>query len=156
MNINRQRIALLVILIFVAQALMGCSMKPQTLDNFSATAGVFTPSPLGRVVIESPDPAGVSAQATIDTGQSKLLDLSRRATEVSLNIAQSANASAQSTKDFNQRQKLDLDYQATIVSLNITQAAALRGLFPSKRKLPGMLWRRLRAALLKLPSWRIG
>jgi hypothetical protein len=122
-NMTSGRIGLLLIFTFLAQILMGCATRFNTLDDFSATAGVLTPTP-GKVVIESPNPAGISAQATVDTGQSQLLDLARKATQVSLNIAQSDNASAQATKDFNQRQKVELAYQATIVSLNITKAAA--------------------------------
>ncbi|HWQ04844.1 MAG TPA: hypothetical protein VN452_05775 [Longilinea sp.] len=72
----------------------------------------------------SPNPAINFAQATMDYGQSQLLDLSRRATQTSLDMAQSANDSALSTQDFNRRQKMDLDYQSTIISMNITQAAA--------------------------------
>jgi hypothetical protein len=71
-----------------------------------------------------PNSDAAFAQATIDSGQGQLLDLSRKATEISLNMSQAADAAAQATQDFNQRQQLDLDFQATAVSLNITQAAA--------------------------------
>ena len=53
-----------------------------------------------------------------------MLDLARKATEVSLNSSQAANAAALSTQDANHRQKIELDYQSTLVSLNIAQAAA--------------------------------
>ena len=75
-------------------------------------------------VIVSYDPAYALAQATIDSGQSQLADLSRQATQVSLNQAQAANAAAQSTQDSIQRQKANLNYQATLISLNIAQAVA--------------------------------
>jgi hypothetical protein len=55
-------------------------------------------------MIESPDQAYAAAQATIEAGERQLLDLSRKAIEVSLNMAEAADAAAQSTKDFNERQ----------------------------------------------------
>jgi hypothetical protein len=66
-----------------------------------------------------------------------LLDLSRKATEVSLNMSQAANSAALSTQDYNQRQKVDLDYQATVVSLNITQAAATQKFIRQQTKMAG-------------------
>lgn len=99
----------------------------------------LTPTPgqgaLAPAIIESPNPALADAQATIDTGQSQLLDLSRKSTEAALNRSQAANAAAQATKDYNQRQKLDLDYQATAVSLNITQAAATQNAITEQTKI---------------------
>jgi hypothetical protein len=137
MKRNCQRIAALLILTFVAQVLMGCSTKFQTLGQFSPTSSqaassAAVPTP---VVIESPKPDFAIAQATMDFGQSQLLDLSRKSTEVSLNMSQAANASALSTQDFNQRQKMELNYQSTIVSLNITQAAATQKFIAQQTKM---------------------
>ena len=122
MNLTRQRIAALLILTFVAMMLLGCATNTSIINpEFSATPGYATPAPGS---IGSPDPAYADAQATIDAGQSQLLDLSRKDTEASLNITQAANAAAQSTQEYIQRQQVELDYQATVVSLNIAHAAA--------------------------------
>jgi small neutral amino acid transporter SnatA (MarC family) len=114
MKVARRRFGLWLILTLMAQMLLGCSDFSSTIPEDSTAT-----KPLS-----SPNSDYFSAQATIDSGQSQLLDLSYKATQVSLDLAQAANAAAQSTQEFIQRQKLDLDYQATIVSRNITQAAA--------------------------------
>jgi hypothetical protein len=114
-NKNSQRFVSLLVLAFMAQWLMGCTFLSATTPEFSPTPGM---------IIASPNPAYALAQATIDSGQNQLSDLSRRATQVSLNMSQAAKDAAQSTQDANQRQKADLDYQSTIVSLNIAQAVA--------------------------------
>lgn len=128
MNKSGQRIAWVVILFLMAQVLSGC------ISTESAPPGLPEAAPT-PVMIESPNPAYALAQATLDTGQSQLLDLSRRSTEVGLNMSQAANAAAQSTQDYNRRQKMDLDYQATIVSLNITQAAATQQFITQQTKI---------------------
>jgi hypothetical protein len=133
MNITRQRIASLLILTFMAQMLLGCGASMSTnMPEFSSTPGYATPAP---GINESSNPDYAFAQATMDYGQSQLLDLSRKATEVSLNMSQAANAAALSTQDYNRRQKMDLDYQATIVSLNITQAAATQKFITQQTKM---------------------
>ena len=71
----------------------------------------------------------------MDAGQSQLSDLSRRSTEVSLNMSQAANAAALSTQDANRRQKMELDYQSTVVSLDITQAAATQSFIKQQTKI---------------------
>ena len=71
----------------------------------------------------------------MDYGQSQLLDLSRKSTEISLNMSQAANSAALSTQDYNQRQKMELNYQATVVSLNITQAAATQKFIAQQTKM---------------------
>lgn len=114
MNKSRQWIVSLGLLIFMAQMLMGCESYPLATPAVSSSSGI----------IASPNPAYNFAQATMDSGQSQLLDLSRKATQTSLDMAQAANDSALSTQEFNRRQKMDLDYQSTVVSMNITQAAA--------------------------------
>lgn len=135
MNITRQRIASLLILTFMSQMLLGCGASiSSTMPEFSPTPGYATPAP---GINESSNPDYAFAQATMDYGQSQLLDLSRKATEVSLNMSQAANSAALSTQDYNQRQKVDLDYQATLVSLNITQAAATQKFIRQQTKMAG-------------------
>jgi len=114
MNVARRRFGIWLILALMAQLLLGCTDLSSTNPEYSDT----------NLIVESPNSDYFSAQATIDSGQSQLLDLSYKATQVSLEMAQAANAAAELTQEFIQRQKLDLDYQATIVSRNITQAAA--------------------------------
>jgi small neutral amino acid transporter SnatA (MarC family) len=114
MNVARRRFGIWLVFTLMAQMLLGCTDFPSTIPEDSTTT-----KPLG-----SPNSDYFSAQATIDSGQSQLLDLSYKATQVSLEMAQAANVAAELTQEFIQRQKLDLDYQATIVSRNITQAAA--------------------------------
>jgi len=97
----------------------------------SLTLGLATPTP-GN--LGSPDPASANAQATIDAGQSQLLDLSLKATQVSLNMSQAADAAAQSTQEYNQRQQLLLDHQATVISLNIAHAAATQKFIKQQTK----------------------
>jgi hypothetical protein len=124
MNITVQRMASLLILTLLALMLLGCgSMSPAT-PEFSPASGM----------IESPNPA-YAAQATMDYGQSQLMDLSRKATEVSLSMSQATNAAAQATQDYYQLQKMDLDYQATVVSLNIAHAAATQKFIAQQTKI---------------------
>jgi hypothetical protein len=108
--------------------IIGCSTPYTTLSGGSPTQRYVTPAPAlvspPQVIIETPNPAYLNAQATIDTGKSQQMDLSRRETETGLNLSQAADAAAQLTLDFNQRQKMDLAFQSTVVSQNITQAAA--------------------------------
>jgi len=129
MNVTgSQRIAWLLIITFMALMLMGC------VDSLSTPIPEFSSAP---GIIASPNPADTFAQATIDYGQRQLLDLSRKATEVSLSMSQAANAAALSTQEYYQRQKLDLDFQATIVSLNIAQAAATQEFITQQTKMAG-------------------
>ncbi len=123
MKLQSQRYAMVLMFTFLVLMISGCSTPYTTLGGASTTSVRSTIAP-AQAIVESPNPAFMNAQATIDTGKSQLLDLSRKETETSLNLAQAADAAALSTKDFNQRQKADLNFQATVVSLNITQAAA--------------------------------
>jgi hypothetical protein len=132
MNITRQRIATMLILTFMAQMLLGCASMAAATPEFSPAPGHAALAP---PVIESPNPAYAFAQATMDVGQSQLLDLSRKRTKVSLDMSQAANSAALSTQDYNQRQKMDLDYQATVVSLNIAQAAATQKFIAQQTKI---------------------
>jgi hypothetical protein len=102
-----------------------------TRPHLSPTTSLATPTP-GK--IGSPDPASANAQATIDAGQSQLLDLSLKATQVSLNRSQAADAAAQSTQEYNQQQQLLLDHQATVISLNIAHAAATQDVIRQQTK----------------------
>jgi hypothetical protein len=65
-----------------------------------------------------------AAQATLDSGQSDMMELSHQATVVSLNMEQAANAAAQAKLDDNQRQLMELSIQGTEISQNMAQAAA--------------------------------
>ena len=65
-----------------------------------------------------------AAQATLVAGQSEMTDLSRQATEISMNINQAANAAAQATVDYNQRQLMELSIRGTEISQNMAAAAA--------------------------------
>ena len=114
MKVARRRFGIGLILALMAQMLLGCTDFPSTIPEYSTAT----------ITLGSPNSDYFSAQATIDSGQSQLLDLSYKATQVSLDLAQAANAAAQLTQEFIQRQKLDLDYQSTIVSRDIAQAAA--------------------------------
>jgi hypothetical protein len=127
MNRHNQRIALLLTISFLAQMLLGCASISKNNPDDSHTPGI----------IESPNPDYANAQATMDYGQSQLLDLSRKATDVSLNMSQAAHAAALSTQDANQHQKTDLDYQSTVISLNIAQAAATQDFVRQQTKIAG-------------------
>lgn len=104
---------------------------PPTTPEFSPTSGNAAPA---QVIIISSNPDYALAQATIDESQRQLLDLSRKATEVSLNMSQAANAAALSTQEHNQRQQMDLDFQATAVSLNMARAAATQEFIAQQTK----------------------
>ena len=133
MNLTRQRSATLLVVTFMALMLLGCGASMSTIrPQFSPTPGFATPTP-GN--IGSPDPASANAQATIDAGQSQLLDLSLKATEVSLSLSQAANAAAQATQEYNQHQQLLLDHQATVISLNIAHAAASQKVIRQQTKM---------------------
>jgi hypothetical protein len=104
----------------MAQMLFGCTSiinNPQ----YTLTPGLATPEPVN---IEPQNPDYAFAQATMEAGQSQLLDLSRKATQVSMEMAQAADAAALLTQEYNQRQKMELDNQSTMISQNITMAAA--------------------------------
>ena len=130
MKRSGQRLTPILIVTVMVVILLGCASLLPTTSEISTTTHVPD-------MIESPNPAYTNAQATLDAGQSQLSDLSRRSTEVSLKMTQSANAAALSTQDANRRQKMELDYQATVVSLNITQAAATQSFISQKTQIAG-------------------
>jgi hypothetical protein len=128
MNITNQRIVLFLTITLTAQILLGCATISTNNPDLAQTPAV----------IESPGPDNaIIVQATIDYGQSQLLDLSRRSTDVSLNMSQAANAAALSTQNSNQRQKMDLAYQQTVVSLNIAQAVATQNAIQQQTNMVG-------------------
>jgi hypothetical protein len=134
MKKNTQRFASFLILSLMALVLLGCTSMYTTIPGITPIPFQATPEPIQVAPAELPNPAYALAQATKDAGQSQLLDLARKSTEVALAMAQAANAAAQSTKDYNQRRKLDLDFQATVVSLNIAQAAATQKFITQQTK----------------------
>jgi hypothetical protein len=121
MNKTRQHFVKIFILAFMSLMLLACASMYATTPEVTLIPGGATPAP---DMIASPNPASAYAQATIDSGQNQLLDLSRQATQISLNMFQAANAAAQSTQDYNQRQKQALDFQETAINQNISRAAA--------------------------------
>ncbi len=127
-NVHHQRFVPALLIAFLTLILVGCNTPYTTLSETSPTQRSLNPASLqatpAPAIVESPNPAFLNAQATIDYGKSQLSDLSRKETETSLNMSQAADASAQLTQDYNQRQKMDLNFQSTVVSQNITQAAA--------------------------------
>ncbi len=133
MNKPSRRFPTIMIVIIMVLVMLGCATlfinapnNATTPDNSTISDHSTTPvqaSPQPNQIVSS-NSAYTLAQATIDAGQRQLLDLSRKATEVSLNSSQAADASALSTQDANHRQKIELDYQSTLVSLNMAQAAA--------------------------------
>ena len=132
MNTPRRFIPTILIIFLLILGLLGCVSLLPTTTEYSSTPGRSTTVP-GKIA--SPNPAYENAQATLDYGQSQLSDLSRKSTELSLNMSQAENAAAQSTKDANHRQKIELDYQATAVSMNITQAAATQRFITQQTKI---------------------
>ena len=120
MKVTRRWIAGMMGLPLMAVLLLGCASISTTLSASTPLPGLVTPAPANR---ESSDPGYAFAQATMDAGQSQLLDLSRKATEVGLDVAQAADDAAQSTQESIQRQQIELDYQATIINHNIAIAA---------------------------------
>jgi hypothetical protein len=122
MKIIRRRIATILILPFMAMALLACE------------EGAIPP---GTGYMETPQPVYAAAQATLDYGQSQMEELSHQATVVSLDMAQAAKAAEQTTLDYNQRQMMELAYQATAVSLNMAQAAATQQFITEQTQMAG-------------------
>jgi len=105
---NKRRVATMLILTFIALALVACENMPTPVSGYN----------------ETPQFAYAAAQATLDYGQSQIEELDHQATVVGLDMAQAAQAAAQSTLDYIQRQLMELSIQATAVSLNMARAAA--------------------------------
>jgi hypothetical protein len=108
MNLIRRRVATMLILLFLALALLACESTTAPMTGYFNT----------------PQSGYAAAQATLDYGQSQINELAHQATVVGLRMDQAANAAEQATLDYNQRQMMELAYQATMVSLNMAQAAA--------------------------------
>lgn len=123
MKQTRRRITVWLTSTFVVLMILGCGTgMAASAPDYSLTPGYISPSPYVIIVTTNPDYQ--FAQATIDAGQSQLEELSSKATEESLKIAQTENAADLSTQENNQRQQMELDLQATAISLNIAHAAA--------------------------------
>jgi hypothetical protein len=127
MNKNIQRLAGLLIITFIALTLSACESMGTTTPEFSTVP----------VNIDVQNAEYAFAQATIEAGQRQLDDLSRKATEVSLNLNQAADAAARSTQDYNERRKMELDFESTIISKNMAEAAATQEIFLRRTQLAG-------------------
>ena len=118
----------------MALLLLGCESMPEPSINQEPVVIVAgTPTP--PHVIATPNPDAVFAQATKEAGQAQLLDLERRATELSLNQSQAQDAAVQATQDYVQRQQVDLAFQATQVSMEMAQAAATQNALAQQTKI---------------------
>ena len=124
-----RRLLALFIFVFMAQMVLGCGYLQETL--IASTA----PPNAAAGEIEAPHPDYSDAQATIDAGNSQLVNLSRQGSEVDLEMRQTEDASALSNQDANQRKKNELDLQSTVVSLNIAHAAATQEFIQQETKL---------------------
>ena len=107
-------------IILTAQMLSGCAGNGNSLPEISPTPE----SAALAVIIATPNPDYAYAQSTMDTGQSQLLELSQRATQMSIEMALTAGAAALATQEYVQRQKVEFDTQSTAISQNIAMAAA--------------------------------
>jgi hypothetical protein len=108
------------VLLLMVMALLAC-VSATPLPPGSLAYSTFTPSPLSGF---SQDAAYAAAQATLASGQSEIMALSRQATVVSLSRDQAADAAAQATIDYDQRRLMELSIRGTEVSLDMAQAAA--------------------------------
>jgi hypothetical protein len=116
----RRRIGTILIFIFFVLALMACVSITTPGPGTPLTHPAFTPSPLSGNIQETEYAA---AQATLSSGQSEMTELSRQATEVSLNMAQAA-----ATQQFIARQtQMVLNATATVQSQDATAAAQNQG-----------------------------
>jgi len=104
---NKPRIAkMMIIVTLLVLAQLACEDTPTAMP-LSGDQGAYA-----------------AAQATLDSGQRRAMELSYQATMVSQNMNQAANAAAQTTMDYNQRQLMELSIQGTQVSQNMARAAA--------------------------------
>ncbi len=76
-----------------------------------------------------------AAQATLEAGPRRAMELSYQATLVRLNMGQAANAAAQTTMDYYQYQLMELSIQGTEVSQNIARAAATQQFIAEQNQL---------------------
>jgi hypothetical protein len=114
-------IATVVILILLVLALMACDSTITPGPGRPFAYPDFIPSSLPG---NNQEAEYAAAQATLNSGQSGMMELSHQATMVSLNMEQAANAAAQVKLDDYQRQLMELSIQGTKVSQNMAQAAA--------------------------------
>jgi hypothetical protein len=118
---NKQAIATIVIFILLVLALMACESDPPLGPGMPFAYPAFSSSPLSA---DNQEAEYAAAQATLNSGQSDIMELSHQATVVSMNMEQAANAAAQAQLDDNQRQLMELSIRGTEISQNMAQAAA--------------------------------
>jgi hypothetical protein len=78
-----------------------------------------------------------AAQATLNSGNSDMMELSHQATIVSLSMQQAANAEAQAQLDDSQRRLMELSIQGTEISQNLARAAATQQFITEQNQ---MVW----------------
>lgn len=109
------------ILILMVLALMACESAPPPGPGIVFAYPTFTPPPFSG---NNQGLEYAAAQATLNSGQSDMMELSHQATVVSMNMEQAANAAAQAKLDDNQRQLMELSIRGTEISQNMALAAA--------------------------------
>jgi hypothetical protein len=118
---NKRGIAMMIMSLMVL-ALMACEGGPLPGPGTTFANPAFTPSPWSGNNQDAAEYA--AAQATLNAGQSGMMELSHQATVVSFNMNQAANAAAQAEVDDNQRRLMELSIQATEISQMMSLAAA--------------------------------
>lgn len=134
MNTRGRAIVCWLIILLAAQMLAGCSAPPGILPENIPSPSPVPPTPFPTIT-PSPNPDYGLAQATIDTGQRLLSELSQKATQVSIAMAQTADAAARATQEYVQRQKADFDSQSAAISQNINNAAATQEFLKQQTKI---------------------
>ncbi len=94
---NRRRITPMMIIPLMVLALIACESAVPTGPGMPLAYPTFVSSPLP---VSNPDMAYAAAQATLASGQSQMMELSHRATEVNMNMEQAASAAARTTLDY--------------------------------------------------------
>jgi hypothetical protein len=118
--VNKRGIAVMTLFLMV-MVLIACESTTPTGAVSPFAFPVLTPSPLFGV---NQEVEYAAAQATLNSGNSDIMELSHQATVVSLNLQQAANAEVQAQLDDNQRRLMELSIQGTEISHNLAQAAA--------------------------------
>jgi hypothetical protein len=115
---NKRFIVTMIILSLMVLALMACETVSPPGAGTPFAYLTSTPAPYNQ------EPAYAAAQATLASGQSEIMELSRQATIASLNMDQAANAAAQATVDYNLRQLMELSIRGTEISQEMAWAVA--------------------------------
>jgi hypothetical protein len=118
---NKRGIAMIIMILMVL-ALMACEGAPMSGPGTTFANPALTPSPWSGNNQDAAEYA--AAQATLNSGQSGMMELSHQATVVSFNMNQAANAAAQADVEDNQRRLMELSIQATQISQMMSLAAA--------------------------------